>query len=110
MATTFGLAGRSLSMSKGIDFITAGQAGNGLVPARTIVESIGSGGAFCLLLQLFMAVTSTGSAEVIAVSSILTYDLYYEYLNPELKQRRETLRRIFYTEVQRFTAGQSGGG
>ena len=85
MATTFGLAGRSLSMSKGIDFITAAQAGNGLVPARTIVESIGSGGAFCLLLQLFMAVTSTGSAEVIAVSSILTYDLYWTYLNPELK-------------------------
>ena len=85
MATTFGLAGRALSMSKGIDFITAGQAGSGLVPARTIVESIGSGGAFCLLLQLFMAVTSTGSAEVIAVSSILTYDLYWTYLNPELK-------------------------
>jgi len=86
MATTFGLAGRSLSMSKGIDFITTDQANGGLVPARTVVESIGSGGAFCLLLQLFMAVTSTGSAEVIAVSSILTYDLYWTYLNPELKE------------------------
>jgi Na+/proline symporter len=85
MATTFGLAGRSLSMTKGLDFISAGEAGNGLVPAKTIVETLGSGGAFCLLMQLFMAVTSTGSAEVIAVSSILTYDLYWTYLNPELK-------------------------
>ena len=85
MATTFGLAGRSLSMSKGLDFITASQAGQGLVPAKTIVETLGSGGAFALLMQLFMAVTSTGSAEVIAVSSILTYDLYWTYLNPELK-------------------------
>ena len=85
MATTFGLAGRSLSMSKGLDFITSGQAGQGLVPAKTIVETLGSGGAFALLMQLFMAVTSTGSAEVIAVSSILTYDLYWTYLNPELK-------------------------
>jgi Na+/proline symporter len=40
-----------------------------------------------LLMQLFMAVTSTGSAEVIAVSSILTYDLYWTYLNPELKDK-----------------------
>ena len=85
MATTFGLAGRSLSMSKGLDFISADEAGAGLVPAKTIVETLGSGGAFCLLVQLFMAVTSTGSAEVIAVSSILTYDLYWTYLNPELK-------------------------
>ncbi|CAE8695988.1 unnamed protein product [Polarella glacialis] len=48
---------------------------------------MGSSGAFILLLQLFMTVTSTGSAEIIAVSSILTYDIYYTYLNPELKGR-----------------------
>jgi hypothetical protein len=66
---------------------------------------LGPAGAFILLLQLFMAVTSTGSAEIIAVSSILTYDVYYEYINPELKGRREKLRRIFYTLVQRWTGG-----
>jgi Na+/proline symporter len=38
-------------------------------------------------MQLFMAVTSTGSAEVIAVSSVLTYDLYWTYLNPELREK-----------------------
>jgi hypothetical protein len=52
-----------------------------------------------------MAITSTGSAEIIAVSSILTYDIYYEYINPELKMRREKLRRIFYTVVQRYEGG-----
>ena len=31
----------------------------------------GQGGAFILLLQLFMAITSTGSAEIIAVSSLI---------------------------------------
>eukprot|EP00971_Amphidinium_carterae_P048453 955089-Amphidinium_carterae.1 len=46
-----------------------------------------------------MAITSTGSAEIIAVSSILTYDIYYEYINPELKHRREGLRAIFYAAV-----------
>jgi uncharacterized membrane protein len=32
--------------------------------------------------MLFMAITSTGSAEIIAVSSILTYDVYRKYINP----------------------------
>ena len=33
-----------------------------------------------MLLLLLMAVTSTGSAEVIAVTSILVYDIYQLYL------------------------------
>merc|ERR1719387_2850125 len=107
MATTNGLAGRALTMHPdlGTMYIDAGASGSGLTPARVLSHILGGGGAFILLLQLFMAITSTGSAEIIAVSSILTYDVYYEYLNPELKQRREQLRRIFYTEIQRLTGG-----
>jgi hypothetical protein len=37
----------------------------------------------------------------------LTYDVYYEYINPELKARREKLRWSFYTIIQKFT-GDSG--
>jgi len=109
MATTNGLAGRALTTHPELGplYIDAGASGSGLTPARVLSHILGDGGSFLLLLQLFMAVTSTGSAEIIAVSSILTYDVYYEYLNPELKQRREQLRRIFYTEVQRYT-GQGG--
>ena len=33
--------------------------------------------------MLFMAVTSSGSAELIAVSSLFTYDVYRTYINPE---------------------------
>jgi Na+/proline symporter len=90
MATTFGLAGRALAMGSGAYntfWIGSSQANDGLVPAIVIGEVLGSGGAFALLLQLFMAVTSTGSSEVIAVSSVLTYDLYWTYLNPELKDK-----------------------
>ncbi|CAM9958423.1 unnamed protein product [Choristocarpus tenellus] len=32
--------------------------------------------------MLFMAVTSTGSAELIAVSSLISYDVYRAYINP----------------------------
>lgn len=34
-------------------------------------------------IMLFMAITSTGSAEAIAVSSLCAYDIYREYYNPE---------------------------
>merc|ERR1719160_1011948 len=107
MATTNGLAGRALTTHPDIEgkfgsyYIDAGASSSGLTPARVLSKILGPGGAFILLLQLFMAITSTGSAEIIAVSSILTYDIYYEYINPELKMRREKLRRIFYTLVQR---------
>jgi Na+/proline symporter len=108
MATTNGLAARALTTHPDIDgafgayYIDAGASSAGLTPARVLSKVLGPAGAFILLLQLFMAITSTGSAEIIAVSSILTYDIYYEYVNPELKTRREKLRRIFYTLVQRF--------
>lgn len=36
-----------------------------------------------MLVLLFMAVTSSTSAELIAVSSLLTFDVYKTYINPE---------------------------
>merc|ERR1719271_2061556 len=92
----------------GANYITSGDSGAGLTPARVLAKLLGAGGAFILLLQLFMAITSTGSAEIIAASSILTYDIYYEYVNPELKDRRQKLRRIFYTIVQKHVPGSAG--
>jgi len=97
MATTNGLVGRALTTHPDLDpdYITASLSGSGLTPARALSKILGTGGAAILLLQLFMAITSTGSAEIIAVASILTYDIYYAYINPELKSRRESLRQIF---------------
>ena len=141
------------------------------LPRRPLVNTLGSGqgGAFILLLQLFMAITSTGSAEIIAVpsltvlslltflrtapkyspelalfhrvctagcvddlrdehrrladlvdfkggsrlgeamlsssevrslstevSSILTYDIFYTYIQPELKETRENRKKLFF--------------
>jgi len=104
MATTNGLVGRALTTHPelGSLYITAAASGSGLTPARVLAHILGAGGAFILLLQLFMAITSTGSAEIIAVSSILTYDVYYEYINPELKSRRESLKASFNKVVAGF--------
>ena len=44
---------------------------------------MGKSGAILITTMLFMAVTSAGSAELVAVSSLFTYDIYRTYINPK---------------------------
>jgi Na+/proline symporter len=60
----------------------------GLVLPYAAVALLGQGGAVCTLLIVFMAVTSASSAELIAVSSIFTYDIYQTYIKPDASGRR----------------------
>jgi hypothetical protein len=60
----------------------------GLVLPNAAVALLGSGGAAATLLMIFMAVTSAMSAELIAVSSIWTYDIYQTYINSEASGKR----------------------
>lgn len=55
----------------------------GLVPPATAVFLLGKAGSILIVTMLFMAVTSAGSAELVAVSSLVTYDLYRTYINPK---------------------------
>lgn len=48
----------------------------GLPASLAAATLLGQSGAAALLIVLFLAVTSATSAELIAVSSILTYDVY----------------------------------
>lgn len=61
--------------------ITYSESGAGLVPAAVAQELMGMGGAFLLMFQLWMAVTAAGSAEQIAVSTLVAYDIYRTYIN-----------------------------
>lgn len=54
----------------------------GLAAAYAAAALLGKSGAVALLIVLFMAVTSCASAELIAVSSLLTFDVYKAYLKP----------------------------
>ncbi|CAM6043829.1 unnamed protein product [Sphagnum compactum] len=91
LATSLGLGALALDLP-----ITATEAGRGLVPPATATALMGSGGAVLLLTMLFMAVTSAGSAELIAVSSLCTYDIYRTYINPKAtgKQILRTSRTV----------------
>merc|ERR1719199_1703228 len=103
MGTTHGLVGRALTTNfdlvNGASHITANDSGSGLTPARVAVEMLGPAGAWILLVMLFMAIVSTGCAEIIAVATIMTYDVYCEYLNWDLKTERMNNRQIFYATM-----------
>jgi Na+/proline symporter len=78
LATSLGLASTALMLP-----ITSDEAGSGLVPPAVAFELLGDAGAVLILIMLFMAIVSTGSAESIAVSSLIAYDIYRQYINPE---------------------------
>jgi len=78
LATALGLAGNALNVD-----LTSGDAGSGLVPPAAAIALFGSSGGYLVMTQLTMAILSTGSAECIAVSSLLAYDVYRTYINPE---------------------------
>eukprot|EP00808_Paulinella_micropora_P031515 g35107.t1 len=71
LATTLGLSCAALEIP-----MTLEEVNEGLPASRAVVVVMGSGGAIAFLIMLFLAVTSTGSAELIAVGSIFTYDVY----------------------------------
>ncbi|OJA15055.1 hypothetical protein AZE42_05848 [Rhizopogon vesiculosus] len=60
----------------------------GLPASVAAATLLGQSGAAALLVLLFLAVTSATSAELIAVSSILTYDVYVRYINPEATEQQ----------------------
>ncbi|KAF7181258.1 hypothetical protein CNMCM7691_000476 [Aspergillus felis] len=67
--------------------MTSTEVSNGLVLPYAAMAVAGKGGAAAILLITFMAVTSTLSAQVIAVSSILSFDVYREYFNRKASDR-----------------------
>ncbi|KAK4989819.1 urea permease [Elasticomyces elasticus] len=68
--------------------LTAAQNGSGLSSPATAIALMGKGGAALMLILLFMAVTSSTSAELIAVSSLLTFDVYKTYVKPDASSTR----------------------
>jgi Na+/proline symporter len=92
MATTMGLAALALEGNPAFptypNRMDDADVSAGLVVPYAAVALLGKGGAVAVLLIVFMAVTSASSAELIAVSSIFTYDIYQTYFNPAASGRK----------------------
>ena len=101
LATTMGLTAVAL----GVD-LTPEEVQLGLtVPAAASVL-MGEVGAVLVLTMLFMAVTSAGSAELIAVSSLVTYDVYRTYKNPKASGKK--LLKVSRYTIIGFGIGMGG--
>ncbi|CEQ41433.1 SPOSA6832_03140 [Sporobolomyces salmonicolor] len=68
--------------------LSAAEVSAGLPAAAAAQTLLGAGGAAMLLVLLFLAVTSAASAELCAVSTVFSYDVYTTYINPNASEKR----------------------
>jgi len=78
MATAMGLGARALNLP-----LSPEEADMGLVPAAVALHLFGTTGAVVFAIQVVTAVASSGSSQQLAVASIITFDIYKRYINPE---------------------------
>ncbi|GAA5951797.1 hypothetical protein JCM3765_003121 [Sporobolomyces pararoseus] len=90
--TTLGLAGRALmnhpSWPTYPYALSASQVSAGLVAPAAASTLLGKAGSVAMLIVVFMASTSATSAELIAVSSIVTFDLVNCYKKTKLTAKQ----------------------
>jgi len=94
-ATTLGLAAVALRDDPDMKVLSSADVSAGLPAPAAAAALLGKGGAVAILILLFLAVTSACSAELIASSSLLTYDVYVKYLNPKADEG-QVLRMSHY--------------
>jgi hypothetical protein len=68
--------------------LTLKQVNSGLVMPYVLRSLLGRGATVGLLVLIFMAITSTVSSSMIAVSSIISLDGYRTYINPRASDRK----------------------
>lgn len=101
LATTMGLTAVALQVH-----LTPEQVQLGLTVPAAASTLMGEVGAIMVLVMLFMAVTSAGSAELIAVSSLITYDVYRTYRNPNATGKQ--LLKVSRATIVGFGLGMGG--
>ena len=91
-ATTLGLGALCLENTPAWptypEKLTQAQVDAGLVLPNAAYALLGENGAMASLLIVFFAATSAMSSELISVSSIVTYDFYREYINPQASGKK----------------------
>ncbi|KDQ57453.1 hypothetical protein JAAARDRAFT_193782 [Jaapia argillacea MUCL 33604] len=103
-ATTLGLSAVALADHPSFPTypnpLSASQISAGLAAPTAAVALLGKKGAAALLIILFMAVTSASSAELIATSSILTFDVFKTHIRPDASP--ETMIRVSHYMIVLF--------
>ncbi|XP_069129197.1 uncharacterized protein [Argopecten irradians] len=82
LGNTTGMAYLTFSAENKTHLLSPSQIDEGLVSPLVAEKVLGPSGGIMILCMVFMAVMSTGSGEVMAISSIIVYDLYQVYVRP----------------------------
>lgn len=90
IAMTSAMTYMSLSYQNGTHLLTSGDIDSGFITPYMLETLMGSTGGYLLITMVTMALMSTGSGEVMAVSSIIVYDIYRTYINPYRKSSSPT--------------------
>ncbi|CCL99805.1 uncharacterized protein FIBRA_01829 [Fibroporia radiculosa] len=91
MSTVMGLSAVALASSTNFPYaggLSTAEMDAGLAAPAAVVTILGKGGAAAMLILLFMAVTSASSSEMIATSSVLTFDIYQIHFRPDASPER----------------------
>ncbi|CAF1172548.1 unnamed protein product [Adineta steineri] len=109
IATTMGLTAVALENNPIFptypNRLSAADVSAGLTLSTAAVALIGKSGAIATLIMIFMACTSAMSAQLIAVSSIVTYDIYKAYFNQTASGKK--LIYVSHMTVVLFGLGMS---
>merc|ERR1711936_1235296 len=89
LATTMGLAYLGLSSAQGAPLLSDEDVMKGLAAPLVAQKLLGPVGEYSMLFLILMAVMSTGSAEIIAVASIVIYDVYQTYICPFRRDHKD---------------------
>lgn len=110
LATTMGLAYLGMSSAQGAPLLSDHDVSSGLAAPLVAQKLLGTTGEYAILFLILMAVMSTGSAEVIAVASIIIYDIYQAYIvpfRPDLKHGQCIICGRFMRAVTAKLSGES---
>ncbi|KAH8881060.1 urea transporter, partial [Thozetella sp. PMI_491] len=95
MATCMGLTAAALQDSDIFPVtLTSAQVSNGLAAPAAAIAIMGQHGAALIITLLFMAITSSTSAESIAASSLMTFDIYKAYISPSATNKKLLIASI----------------
>ncbi|KAJ8306847.1 hypothetical protein KUTeg_014931 [Tegillarca granosa] len=80
----------SMSYQNGTNLLSPEDIDSGFIMPLVMTTVMGQAGGFLVITMLTMALMSTGSGEVMAISSIIVYDVYRIYINPYRKTKSPT--------------------
>lgn len=85
MGLTLGLAARALAIYPDFPALSANDVSSGLASVASAQYLLGKAGSTLILLMVFLSVTSSFSGELIASSTLISYDVYKKYINAKAK-------------------------